>query len=146
MREFVTCANPCFYLVTQFRTPAISSWSHKSSQARGLLFVGAPVNGMWHATLFLPKKTGMLFPLSSVSALKLSLSLRRGFWAVITCIRPSGPHGVQQNGYEITDVVPKKNKERDSKWQNFITTVDFFRLLLCTREGTCCENISLPLP
>jgi len=40
----------------------------------------------------------------------LSEPFRRGFWAVITCIRPSGPHGVQQNGYEITDVVPKKNK------------------------------------
>jgi len=40
----------------------------------------------------------------------LSQPFRRGFWAVITCIRPSGPHGVQQNGYEITEVVPKKNK------------------------------------
>jgi hypothetical protein len=29
---------------------------------------------------------------------------------VITCIRPSGPHGVQQNGYEITEVVAKKGK------------------------------------
>ena len=43
--------------------------------------------------------------------------LRRGFWAVITCIRPSGPHGVQQNGYEITEAVPKKkNKAWESEF------------------------------
>eukprot|EP00095_Tigriopus_kingsejongensis_P000724 maker-scaffold338_size202645-snap-gene-1.15 protein:Tk00724 transcript:maker-scaffold338_size202645-snap-gene-1.15-mRNA-1 annotation:"allatostatin a receptor" len=36
----------------------------------------------------------------------LSEPFRRGFWAVITCIKPSGPHGVLQNGYEMGDVMP----------------------------------------
>lgn len=31
----------------------------------------------------------------------LSQPFRRGFWAVITCIRPSGPHGLHQNGQEM---------------------------------------------
>ena len=67
-------------------------------------------------------KTGMLERSSIPFCNNAFFGLRRGFWAVITCIRPSGPHGVQQNGYEITDVVPKKNKERDSKCYRLLFT------------------------
>lgn len=45
----------------------------------------------------------------------LSEPFRRGFWAVITCIRPSGPHGVLQNGYEMGDVMPHGRKAGHAK-------------------------------
>ena len=38
----------------------------------------------------------------------LSEPFRRGFWSIITCIRPSGPHGIQHNGYELTEFRNKK--------------------------------------
>ena len=38
----------------------------------------------------------------------LSEPFRRGFWAIITCIRPSGPHGMQHNGYEMAEMKKKK--------------------------------------
>ncbi|TRY69146.1 hypothetical protein TCAL_09735 [Tigriopus californicus] len=45
----------------------------------------------------------------------LSEPFRRGFWAVITCIRPSGPHGVLQNGYQMGDVMPHGRKAGHAK-------------------------------
>lgn len=43
----------------------------------------------------------------------LSEPFRRGFWAVMTCMRPSGPHGVQNNGFEMemADARARKKKK-----------------------------------
>ena len=42
----------------------------------------------------------------------LSEPFRRGFWSIITCIRPSGPHGIQHNGYELTEVKTRKEGKK----------------------------------
>ena len=48
----------------------------------------------------------------------LSEPFRRGFWAVITCIRPSGPHGIQHNGYEMTEAAHNANKAKNNRVNN----------------------------